>query len=299
MEHLEAQESLEQHWVRPNAVNLSFSPRAALHLADSQDGLNRVAALSVGDGPVDLAEVIYLHEAIKGKLSRLVERDQFRDKALRHGAPLDDADDFPPLPQRLCGVRVGYHRHGAIRIEHVNGELVHLWVTGDFQHVIDSAAGDSGDAGGDVITTIVDRVRGAQLQSEFEPHGVYVDAYDRVCADDAGRHDRGQADRSGTEDGYARPLRDFQRVHHGAGPRLHAATKRSEDLQRQVFGNSDKVTFGHQRAGGEGRLTEEVPMNAAPLQRVATVKAFEAEVRFVEVLAIGRVSTAALTATPA
>jgi hypothetical protein len=39
-----------------------------LCLAYSQHGLDSVAALGVGDGPVDLLEIIELDETVKGKL---------------------------------------------------------------------------------------------------------------------------------------------------------------------------------------------------------------------------------------
>ena len=120
-----------------------------------------------------------------------------------------------------------------------------------------------------------------------------------LAPDDAGRHDRGQADRSRAEDGDACPAGDLKRVHHGAGPGLQAAAQRRQELQGQVFGNLDEIAFRRQGVGGERRLAEEVAADAAALQRIAAVQALEAEVRLVEVLAIRRVSAPALTAAAA
>ncbi len=153
-------------------IRIWSQPVTTLRLADSQHGLDGVAVLGIGDGLVDLAEVIELHEAVKGKLPCLVQLDQFRDKALRHGVALDYAEGFPPFWQRVCAALAGKERHSAMRIQHINGELVHLRVASGFHHVINATTGDIGDAGGDFIMTIVDCVGGAQLQGEFEPHGL-------------------------------------------------------------------------------------------------------------------------------
>ena len=63
-----------------------------------------VLPFGIGDGLVDLAEVVELLETVEGKPSRPVERDQLRDETLRHGVSLDDAEDLSafrktgPLP---------------------------------------------------------------------------------------------------------------------------------------------------------------------------------------------------------
>ncbi len=93
-----------------------------------------------------------------------------------------------------------------MRIQHGNGELVHLWVTSGFYHVIHTSTGDIGDAGSDVLTPIVNRAGRAQFQGKFEALGFNVNTDDRVGANEAGCHDGCQADRSGTKDGNACPV---------------------------------------------------------------------------------------------
>ena len=124
--------------VNEQQTSLPHGATEALRLADPQHGLDGVAALGVGDGLVDVAEVIELHEAVKGKLPCLVQLDQFGDKMLRHGVALDDAEGFPSFRQRVRAALAGKKRHNAMRIQHVNGELVHLRVAGGFHHVIDA-----------------------------------------------------------------------------------------------------------------------------------------------------------------
>ena len=181
--------------------------------------------LGIGNRLVDSAEVIELHEAIKGKLPSLVQFDQLRDKMLRHSVALDYAEGFPSFRQRVRSTLAGKKRHNAMRIQHVNGELVHLGVASGFYHVIDATAGDLGNAGGDVLTATIDRVGGAQLQGEFEPIRSNVDTDDRAGAHDAIRHDSGYADHSRTENGNAYPAGNFKRVHDSAGSGLQATTQ--------------------------------------------------------------------------
>ncbi|MDO8721156.1 MAG: hypothetical protein Q7J31_02890 [Syntrophales bacterium] len=85
-------------------------------------------------------------------------------------------------------------------------------VAGDFRYVINAATCDIGDARGDVIMVVVDHMGGAQLQGEFYPQGIFIDAYDLVCADDASRHERCQADHSHTEDCIPGILGDFSYI---------------------------------------------------------------------------------------
>jgi len=178
----------------------------SLHLADPQYGLDGVASLGIGDRPVDVAEVVEFQEAVEGKLPCPVQLDQFRDKMLRHGIALDDAEGFPSFGERVRPALAGKKRHNAMRIQHLNGEPVHLRAASGLHHVIDATTGDTGDAGGDILTAIVDLVGGAQLQGELEPFGFKVDTDNRAGADDAGRHDRCQAHRPRAEDRDARPL---------------------------------------------------------------------------------------------
>ena len=112
-------------------------------------------------------------------------------------------------------------------------------------------------------------------------------------------HDSRQADRAHTENGDTCPGRDRQRVHHSAGSGLQAAAQRGQKLQRQVFVNLDEVALGGQGVGGKGRLTEEVPTDAAALQRIAAVQTCEAKVCLIEALAIRGVSLPAWTAVAA
>jgi hypothetical protein len=70
-----------------------------LRLANVHHGLDGGAILSIGNRPVDVAEFIELHEAVKGKLSCPVQLDQFRYKMLWHGVTLNDAEGFPSLWQ--------------------------------------------------------------------------------------------------------------------------------------------------------------------------------------------------------
>ncbi|MFA6221269.1 MAG: hypothetical protein WC647_03035 [Desulfomonilaceae bacterium] len=78
-----------------------------VQLIHSQDRLDRVASLGVGDCFIDLAEVIKLHKAVKGKLPCSVQIDQFRNEALRNGIPLDYAEAFPSVCQRVCTTASG------------------------------------------------------------------------------------------------------------------------------------------------------------------------------------------------
>ena len=81
-----------------NSVNDTTSPlmdHLMLRLADPQHGLDGVASPGIGNGLVDVVEVIELDEAVKGKLSCPVQFNQFRNKMLRHGVTLDDAEGPP------------------------------------------------------------------------------------------------------------------------------------------------------------------------------------------------------------
>jgi hypothetical protein len=110
----------------------------------------------------------------------------------------------------------------------------------------------------------------------------HLDADDRGRTDDSGCHDRRQTDRSGSEDGDACSPRNRQRGHYGAGAGLQTAPQRRQKLQGQVIGNLDEVAFGGQHVGGKRGLAEEVPADAATLQRIAAVQPLEAEVRLPE-----------------
>lgn len=161
-----------------------------LHLADPQNGLYSVAALGIGNGLVDVAEVVEFHKAVKRKLPCPVQFDKFGDKMLRHGIPLDYAEGFPSFWERVRPALAGKKCHNAVGIQNINGELVHLCDSSGFHHVIDAVTGDMGNARGHVLTAIVDCVGGAQLQGEVEPFGYDVDTDDRSGADEACRHDR-------------------------------------------------------------------------------------------------------------
>ena len=85
----------------PESAAVSGVAFEALCLADPQHGFDGGAAFGIGNGPVDVAEVIELDKAVKRELPCLVQFDQFRDKMLRHGVTLDDAEGFPSFRQRV------------------------------------------------------------------------------------------------------------------------------------------------------------------------------------------------------
>ncbi len=148
-----------------DVVHENVSPFASTpsNLADPQYGLDSIPSLRIGDGLIDLAEVIELHEAVVGKLPCPIQPDQLRDKLLRHRVALDYAESFSPFRQGVCTARSGEERDGAMRIQHANGEPRHLPVAGSFHHLTNTTAGEIGDVGGDVMMTIVDHVGGAQF----------------------------------------------------------------------------------------------------------------------------------------
>ena len=92
-----------------------------------------------------------------------------------------------------------------MRVQDVNGELVHFRAARGFHHIINATTCYIGDASSDVLTAIVDHVGDTQLQGESETPGFNVDTDDRVGANEASRHDSGYADRSRTKDGDAFP----------------------------------------------------------------------------------------------
>ncbi len=94
-------------------------------------------------------------------LPRPIQGDQVKDQLLQHGIALDYAESFPSFRQRVCTTRSGEERHGAMRIQHVNGAPVHLPVAGSFHHVINTTGGDIGDVVGDVVSGIVHHMGGA------------------------------------------------------------------------------------------------------------------------------------------
>ena len=53
-----------------------------------------------------------------------------------------------------------------MRIQHVNGELEHLRITRDFQHIVYTLSGDGRNAGGRVIPTIIDAIAVFPLTSQ-------------------------------------------------------------------------------------------------------------------------------------
>jgi|GEM_PF-5607362 len=71
----------------------------------SQHGFDGIAQFSIGDGLVDLTEIIILNEAVKGKPAGTVKRNQFRNKALRHGVALDNTAGLPTQGIRCLKAR--------------------------------------------------------------------------------------------------------------------------------------------------------------------------------------------------
>ena len=62
-----------------------------LGLADPQHGFDGMAVLGIGNGLVDVSEVVERDDPVKRKPPCMVQPDQVRDKMLGHGVALDDA----------------------------------------------------------------------------------------------------------------------------------------------------------------------------------------------------------------
>ena len=155
-----------------------------MRLTDPQHGLDGAATPGMGDGPVDVAEVVELHEAVEGELPCPIQRNQFRDKALRYGVALDYTKGLPSFRESGRAADAREESHSALRIQPSHGQSIHLRIAAGFHYIIDATPGDIRDAGGYVVMATVDCVSGAQLQGELEPHGDNIDADDRACTDD-------------------------------------------------------------------------------------------------------------------
>ena len=200
--------------------------------------------LDVGDGLLDVGEVVGRDQLADGQPAVGDHRGEHRDEGLGLAVAEGDAGDglaaeHPVDVEADLGAerRSAHDDRGAAGGEAVDGLAQHLHVAGGLDDsVAAGAAGDLGDPRGEVLGRGVDDVGGAELAGQVEPVGHDVDRDDLEGRGEGGGHHGGEADRAGAghDDGAAGA--GLEHVPHGADAGLHAAAERGDRLQRRGRG---------------------------------------------------------------
>src|SRR5690606_34989967 len=242
---------------------------------DSQDRLDDLTRLRVGQRLLDVAQLVVADESIEREAALLVEIHQRRDQLAGAAASAQHTNDaLAPKGAQVVERETGVRRRAADeheRAQHTDG-LGDLLDDRDHTRAVDRVvhrrAGYAPHAFDDVGRARVDHVVGAQLLRDLEAAVVQVRCNDPGNTRVAGGHDRCEADSAAPDDQHrvaeARPCL----VQYRARARTDAARKRPEQLERCLARHLHERVGGCQRVRGEGGLAEEVTVDGLTVARV-------------------------------
>src|SRR5215469_17160363 len=108
---------------------------------------------------------------------------------------------------------------------------------------------------------MVNRVGGTEFTRQRQPMCVHINRDDRIAAGDLCRHQSRQSDGADAEDREAVAGLRLHGVENRSSAGLAAAGKWSQDFQRSVLANLDRVTLLSERISTERRLLKEGAIN--------------------------------------
>src|SRR5918994_4041383 len=171
-------------------------------------GFYRGPLLRILGGPINLFQVVELHQAVEGEATLIVELDQAWDKDVRDCVALDDSAHRPTRDEDIVHVQAGLgtERRGTDQPAHADRrQAVHRLAEyrgyrGRLQGIIRAPAGDPTDLLHRIGLGAVYSMRSTQLPRQLQATGLHVDTYDDRTSGDGRRHDGAHADRARSED---------------------------------------------------------------------------------------------------
>src|SRR5712691_2872593 len=171
-------------------------------LLHAHDRLDDLARRRVGEGAVDVRQVVEAYELVEWEAPLPVEADERRDRLARHGVALVDADDPNAFDDEVENVE----RDFGVRARRADDAAGAAW-----PDAVDSLAQDRHDAGG--LECVVGTA--AAGQSAHRLDGVALGGVDGV----RGTETVGELQACGVDvDGDYRRAREIRTGHHGAKP---------------------------------------------------------------------------------